>query len=124
MANEITANLRLILDNSGLEDDFNPGKIQINQTGQLVFKRVVSIATTETTVSLTGLTTPKVCYLYNLDGTNYCEWGTTTADYPLRLYPYGNGGIPNILTLNTTKTTLYLKANTAATRVLICVYEA
>lgn len=124
MANEITLNLRCLLDNAGLEDDFNPGKIQITQTGQIVFKRVASIATSETTITLTGITTPKVCYLYNLDGTNYVEAGTTSADYPIRLYPYANGGIPNLLTLNTSKTTLYLKANTAACKVLIAVYEA
>lgn len=123
MANEITANIRIQLSNAGLSDDFNPGRVQITQTTQLMFARAVSISTTEATVTITGITTPKVCYLYNLDGTNYCEWGTTTTDYPIRLYPYGNGGIPNVLTLNTTKTTFYMKANTAATRVLIAVYE-
>jgi len=124
MTNEITLNLRCLLDNAGLEDDFNPGKLQITQSGQVIFKRSPSIATTETTVTLTGITTPKVAYLYNLDGTNYVEWGTTTADYGFKLFPYGNGGIPNLLTLNAGKTTLYLKANTAACKVLIAVYEA
>lgn len=123
MANEITANIRMQLSNAGAVDDFNPGRIQITQTTQGLFSRIASIATTETSVTLTGITTPKVCYVYNLDGTNYCELGTTTTDYPIRLYPYGNGGIPCVFTLNTTKTTLYLKANTAATKVLIAVYE-
>lgn len=124
MADEITANLRIQLSNAGLTDDFNPGRIQITQTGQIIFSRVVSIATTETSVSLTGITTPGVCILRNLDGTNYCEVGTTTTDYPIKLKPYGAGGLPNIITLNASKTTLYLKANTAATKVLITVYEA
>lgn len=124
MANEITVNLSVDLSNAGLTDEFKSGKIQITQATQILFKRIVSVATSETSVTLTGITTPKVCYLYNLDGTNYCEWGTTTTDYPGKLFPKGNGGIPNILTLNAGKTTLYLKANTAATKVLIAVYEA
>lgn len=124
MANEITANIRIQLSNAGLTDDFNPGRIQIDQASNLLFSRVVSIATTETSVALTGISTPGVCILRNLDGTNYCEAGTTTTDYPIRLKPYAAGGLPNILTLNAGKTTLYLKANTAATRVLITVYEA
>jgi hypothetical protein len=124
MTNEITANLRIQLSNAGLTDDFNPGKIQITQTGQIIFSRVVSIATTETSVALTGITTPGVCYLRNLDATNYVEAGTTTTDYPIKLRQYGVSGIPNILTLNASKTTLYLKANTAACKVLITVYEA
>ena len=124
MANEITVNLSVDLSNAGLTDEFKSGKIQITQATQILFKRIVSVATSETSVTLTGITTPKVCYLYNLDGTNYCEWGTTTTDYPGKLFPKGNGGIPNVLTLNAGKTTLYLKANTAATKVLIAVYEA
>ena len=124
MANEITVNLSVDLSNAGLTDEFKSGKIQITQATQILFKRIVSVATSETSVTLTGITTPKVCYLYNLDGTNYCEWGTTTTDYPGKLFPKGNGGIPNILTLNAGKTTLYLKANTAATKLLIAVYEA
>lgn len=124
MANEITATLRVQLSNAGLADDFNPGRIQITQTGQILFSRVVSIATTETSVALTGITTPGVCVLRNLDATNYCEVGTTTTDYPIKLGTYGGTGIPNIITLNAGKTTLYLKANTASTKVLIVVYEA
>ena len=120
MANEITANLRVLLANLGLKADFNPGKILINQAAQGKFETVASAATTETTVTMAGITTPHVAVLWNLDATNYCEVGTTTTDYPIRLRPLG---LPAIVPLNAGKTTLYLKANTAATKIQILVLE-
>lgn len=120
MANEITANIRVQLSNGTLIKDFNPGRIQPNQTTKGAFDVVKSVATTETTVALSTITTPRVCVLYNLDATNYVEVGTTTTDYPIRLYP---ASMPSVLELNTTKTTLYLKANTAACLVQIMVLE-
>ena len=120
MATEITANLRVQLSNGGLKSDFNPGKLQLNQTAQGLFESVRSIATTETSVALTGITTPHVAVLWNLDATNFCEVGTTTTDYPIRLRPLG---LPAIIPLNAGKTTLYLKADTAATKVQILVME-
>lgn len=120
MANEVTANIRIQLANGDLKMDFNPGRIQVNQAAQGLFNSVRSIATTETTVSLTGITTPGTAIVYNLDQTNYCECGTTSADYPSKLRP---NGVPAVIPLNTGKTTLYLKANTAATKVQIIVLE-
>jgi len=122
MANEITTNLRVQLANGSLLSDFNPGRIQINQTGQGKFESVRLIATSETSVALTGITTPCVAIFYNLDATNYVEYDTVTAptEYLGKLFP---SGIPNILTLNTTRTTIYFKANTAACNVQIVVLE-
>ncbi len=120
MANEITANIRLQLANGDLGTDFNPGRIQVNQTTQGMFDCVRSIATSETSVSLTGITTPGVAVVYNLDQTNYCEVGTTTTDYPIKLRA---NAVPAVIPLNSGKTTLYLKANTAATKVRIIVFE-
>jgi hypothetical protein len=120
MANEITTNLRVQLSNASLKTDFNPGKILITQAAQGLFDAVRSIATTETSVALTGISTPGVAIVWNLDATNYCELGTTTTDYPMRLRPLG---LPAIFPLNAGKTTLYLKANTAATKIRIIVLE-
>lgn len=123
MANEITSSFSVQLINGFLRLDFKPSKIQTTQTTSGLFDSVRSIATTETSVALTGITTPKVAIIWNLDATNFCELGTTTADYSIKLFPTGTG-LPNIITLNATKTTLYLKANTAATKVRIIVLEA
>lgn len=123
MADEITSTFSVQLINGLLRMDFKPAKILTTQSASGLFDSVRSIATTETTVALTGITTPKVAIIWNLDATNYCEFGTTTADYPIKLFPTGTG-LPNIITLNPTKTTLYLKANVAATKVRIVVLEA
>ena len=120
MADEVTLNLRMQLANGSLAVDFNPGRLTSDQTTQGYFDGVRSIAMSETSVALSGITTPRQCVLYNLDATNYVEVGTTTADYPIRLEA---GGLPNFLTLNDSKTTLYLKANTAACNVRILVLE-
>ena len=121
MANEILANLRVQLTNGKLSKLFAPAKIQLDQAAQGLFDSVRSIATSETSVALSGITTPHVAIIWNLDDTNYCELGTTTADYPIKLRPQG---LPAIMPLNAGKTTLYLKANTAATKVQITVFEA
>ena len=120
MANEITHNLRVQLANGSLRFDFNPGRLQVNQTTQLLFDSTQSIATTETTIALTGLTTPHIIILHNLDGTNYVEAGFVTTVYGLRLRP---ASIPSCFQINTGITSLFLKANTAACRVRIVAIE-
>jgi len=120
MASEITLNTRLQLANGQLGKDVNPGRIQINQTTQLAFDSVRTITTGEVTVALTGLSTPHVVMLYNLDATNYVQAGVATTVYPFRLYP---ASIPSIFEINTTYTTLYLAANAASCKVWIIAFE-
>jgi len=121
MADEITHTLRLSLANGTLKDDNNPGKITVTQTTKTFFKSVVSIGTAEETVTFAELTTPGVAFLLNLDTTNYVQWGVSTGVYVGRLK---GADIPACLRLDGSATTLYLKANTAACRVLITVYDA
>ena len=125
MANEITTNISVALRNGLRRFDFKPDKIQTTQTGTGVFDTERSIATSETTVALTGLTTPKLAIIWNLDATNYVQlaFATTSFGEGCKLYPTGTG-LPNILTLEPGLTTLYLKANTAACKVRIIVLEA
>lgn len=120
MADEITVVSRVKLINDVLKSDFNPGSLLLTQTTAGIFDSVRSITTTETSVTLTGITTPRVCVLYNLDATNYVEAGTTTADYPFKLRP---ASMASVFELNAGKTTLYLKANTATCKVRIIVLE-
>lgn len=119
MANEISFTPRLILENGLLKDDFNPGRIQVTQTAQGQFNNVLSIGTTEESVTLTDIGTVGIAYLYNLDSTNYVEVGFSTGVYGIRLKA---GDIPAIFRMNP-GATLYLKANTAACKVQICVKE-
>jgi len=119
MADEITVNLRVQLANSSLPDDFNPGRIQVDQSAVELFKRVVAVGTSEESLTFTDVTTPGLCYLYNLDSTNYVQYGNATGSYIGRLKP---SSFPNLLELDGGATTLYLKANTASCQVLVCVY--
>ena len=121
MANEITLTQRLQLANGALLDDNNPGRVQITQTTKTLYKAVVTIGTTEESVTYAELTTPGVCYLTNLDTTNYVQWGVATTVYTGRLKA---SDIPACFRLDNAATTLYLKANTAACKVLITVYDA
>jgi hypothetical protein len=123
MANEITTSISLVLRNGFLRSDFKPAKILTTQTTGAIFDVSPTIATTETTVTITGLTTPKICILQNLNATNYCEVGFATTVYPMRLFPTGTG-LPNIITLNTGTTVLYMKANTASVKVRVMVLDA
>jgi hypothetical protein len=123
MANEITTSISLVLRNGFLRSDFKPAKILTTQTTGAIFDVSPTIATTETTVTITGLTTPKICILQNLNATNYCELGFATTTTPIKLFPTGTG-LPNIITLNTGTTVLYMKANTAAVKVRVMVLDA
>ena len=120
MANEITLDQRLRLANGALFDDNNPGRIQVNQTAQGKFSVVLSIGTTEESTTFTDITTPGICYLKNLDTTNYVQWGRATGSYVGRLTA---NDIPACFRLDNGTTTLFLRANTAACKVLITVYE-
>jgi len=123
MANEITTTMSIVLRNGFLRSDFKPAKILTTQATGASFDVVASIATSETTVTITGLTTPKICVLQNLNATNYCEYGFTTGDTKLKLFSTGTG-IPNVLTLNAGTTQIFLKANTAAVKVRVIVLDA
>jgi hypothetical protein len=116
MANEITHNLRVQLANGSLRFDFNPGRLQVDQATQLLFDSTQSIATSEATIALTGVSTPRLIILHNLDATNYVEAGFVTTVYGLRLRP---SAVPSCFEINTSITSLFLRANTAACRVRI-----
>lgn len=116
MADEITLDLRLRLNNGLLDDDSNPGRIQIDQATGRLFSATLSIGTTEESVTFTDITTPGLCFLYNLDATNYVQWGPATGVYQGRLKA---NDAPACFRLDNGATTLYLKANTAACTVQI-----
>jgi len=84
---------------------------------------IILVTTSEFTLSF-GSVTPGPVLLYNLDDTNYVEWGVATGVYPFRLFPKkttSNKGIPAVITFETG--TIYLKANTATCQVLVLGYN-
>lgn len=84
---------------------------------------VISVTTSEFTLSF-GSVTPGPVLLFNLDDTNYVEWGVATGVYPFRLHPLkaaNNKGFPSLVYFETG--TIYLKANTATCQVLVLGYN-
>ena len=120
MANEITASINIQLNNAGLiRDEMQPGKIVVDQATAKKWEATPTVGTTESSAAIVGITTPGLCYIRCLHATNTCEVGTTTGDYPIKL---DGQGLPAIIPLNATKTTLYLKASGASTDVEIKVW--
>lgn len=92
----------------------------ITQTGQLIQWDVLNVTTTEVTYSVSGLTTPGIFMAYNLDATNYVQWGKTSTDYIGRMRAE-EAALPMRLDGNVTN--LYFKANTAACKVFVAVCQ-
>lgn len=104
---------------------FTSGRIELTQaTSGGGNPGIVSVGTSEETISF-GDVTPGLVMLYNLDATNYVEWGVATGVYPFRLRPKltaTNYGVPNLVYINSG--TIYIRANTAACKVLVLGYTA
>jgi hypothetical protein len=118
MANEVTSTLRLLLSSGVISSDFNPGRIRVTYTPGVIYRKRHLITTSEVTVTH-GVTNPRFCILYNHDATNYVEAGTTTTDYPIYLRP---ASIATQFEIGPSKSSIYLKANTASCYVDVLVY--
>lgn len=119
MAAEITLNVSMRVLNGNLLENIQPGAISIDQAAVGgPSPGYVTIGTTEESVSLSELSTLGYCYIQNLGPTNYVEWGFTTAVYGGRL----KTGEIAVFRLNP-GTSLFMKANTAAVKVIIKAFE-
>lgn len=119
MANEITVTNTLAITNGNLtysqgstSSTFDQSTVGGPTPGML------SIGTSEESEAFSELSTVGWVRLLNLDTVNYVEWGFATAVYGGRL----EAGESALFRLNPS-TTLYLKANTAACKVLIDAFE-
>jgi hypothetical protein len=129
MSNEITVSVSAQLSNLGLTDIFQPGNIQVTQTNQELFRRVIALTAgsdTSLTALISGITTLGIAYLYNLDPTNYIQWGPDSggALVPVgRLLPRSTStpDIPAVLRLEP-GITLRAKAHTGNCNLLLAVY--
>lgn len=124
MANEIKLQIGMERRHTSNTTDYhqfngNVQSFQITQTGVGQDDRKHTIATTETTITFTGISTNGMVILHNQDTTNYVEWGFSTGTYGGRMKASEPAG-PFRLNAGAT---LYLKANTASCRVRICHYE-
>lgn len=122
MANEVKVTMNVALANGLAKHTFSPGQVAVNQSASGFYDTVASIGTSEEThgPNFGDVGTEYLCAVYNLDATNYVQLGFSTGVYGMRLRP---SSFPCIFQLEP-GATLYLKANVAACKVRIIVYEA
>ena len=118
MADEIAITLAVSVTNGNFLDNINMGTLQFNQSNEGVDGSVVEIATSETTISLSDLTTEGYMLLRNLDTTNYIDIGpdsTGQVDFirllagEVALFPLTPG--PTVkATANTAACNLFVRA--------------
>ncbi len=76
MADEITLNVSLSVTNGNFKHQWRPGTLQIDQTNGRMAGHVQTIGTSSETVDFgSDLTAEGVCYMRNLDATNFIEIG-------------------------------------------------
>lgn len=120
MANEITVQASIQVVNGNLRDSFSVGSKTYDQAAVGgPTPGFVTIGTTEEEVALAELSSKGWVMMQNLDATNYVEWGGSTGVYCGRMRA---GETAGPFRLN--NTSLFLRANTAACKVLIKAYEA
>lgn len=78
MANEITSNMTLKVVN-GITVTSTLNNSSITQATAGAVQRRQSIPTSDTVITLTGVTTPGWCTIKNTDATNYVEVGPTSG---------------------------------------------
>jgi hypothetical protein len=136
MANEITINDLLTLANGAYKDNGpNLGSYQITQNGTGIWKRKITLTGgSDTSISalVAGISTTGLCYIINLDGTNYVQWGGDNGSGALSVVGKLNPSvttsgvttydIPARFRLDSTAT-LRAKAHTGNCDILICIYN-
>lgn len=121
MANEITLGVTGRVVNGSFVDTIGTnGNLQIDQAASGADGGVVSVTTSETTISLSRLGTEGYCFLRNLDATNYVEFGPDSTGMVAvgKLKP----GEFALLRLKP-GITLKAQANTATCKVLVKCWE-
>ena len=108
MADEVRGTVTLKLENGNLKDSRSRSNVRIDQTTQAVVSGVQNIGTTG------DLTTPKYCWIQNLDDTNFVEIG---LDVGATFYPFARldagSDIPMLIYIPS-GVTIYAQADTAA----------
>lgn len=119
MADEITVTASLQVNNGNQSFRFSPANLSVTQNAQGgPTPGYWVVGTSEENNAFTELTTEGWIAMQNLDATNYVEWGFSTGVYGGRL----KAGEFAIFRTNPALT-LYMKANTAACKVVVYCFE-
>lgn len=121
MADEIRISASMSVDNGNLSFSQNYGTKSYDQSNVGgPTPGMVEIGTAEESQSFAELTAPGWVTIQNLDTTNFVEWGFSTGVYGGKLLA---GDTAGPFRLNSSAT-LFLKADTAACRVVINALES
>jgi len=118
MADEITLSVDLDLVNGNVEHDFRPNAILIDQANERYVDRIQDIGTSEETVSFGDLTAKGLVVLYNLDSSNYVNWGHTTGNLDCKIL----AGEYSVFRMDNSGA-LIMQANTATCKVRVILYD-
>jgi|SRR5581483_5940757 len=121
MANELQFTGGTSLANGSLSDSTPAQTLLVNQAAAALLSKVVSIATSATDLSTTGITTLGWAWFQNLDPNNYVQYGPKSGGAMVVMGQLNPGEwallrlVPGI--------TVTLQANTAACQVLVKIYN-
>ena len=120
MADEIKVYHRLSVINGTINHQFATDQLSLTQSAKGIYDAVHDIGTSEESISaFADISSEGICVIYNIDATNYVQVGFSTTVYGMRLK-----GAHAPATFNCEPgVTLYLRANTAACKVRLIVYE-
>lgn len=122
MANEITVTANLSCTNGGFSFASKENALRINQTTQGGGgPGVVTVTTSDAAVSLGTFTTKGYCFIKNLDGTNYVEFGPESGGAIVKVIKLKPGEYAMFRLVSTA--TLRAQANTASVKCYIAVLE-
>lgn len=120
MADEITVQASLRVLNGNLNFSYSPSAISVTQTAiGGPTPGYLTIGTSEESTTFPELSTEGWLIMQNLDATNYVEWGFATTVYGGRM----RAGEIALFRVNP-GAELFLKANTAACKVVIYALES
>jgi hypothetical protein len=118
MANELTVSASASFSKGGAQDAQRTISKQVDVAGDAFSIKVLSIGTSDETVSFDDVATPGFIIMKNLDSTNYVEYSHASGAYLGQM----KAGEPALLRL-TGGATLHMSANTAACLVEIRCYS-
>jgi len=122
MANEITFQQQMVLNNGSLKDQHSSGSIAVDQTTAALMRNVQTVPTTAggTALDIGSLTTPGFASFINLDATNYIEIGINVAAtfHPTAKLKPGEQAMFRLAT-----TAPYAIADTASVKLFYVIYE-
>jgi hypothetical protein len=120
MANEISYQFQIVLNNVKLKDQYSSNSVSATQSTAALMRNVQSISNSaHSALDLGSVVTPGFAVFQNLDSTNYIEVGidVTGAFYPFLKLKAGEQGIVRLGI-----SAPYAKANGAAVSLFYVIY--